>query len=372
MHFNVSKEINSAGNAALRITFYVKRSHERIAKRARIWVASKKDAQERVHKLKGILKKRGMDGLADEVFGKVALPEGRANIGAAAGEFVRAKELAGRAWDSVCDLRSRLRRLAELFPSKFVHEVQARDLQGALERVGKTPQSRLNYFRVWRNFFNWCWRNGLVSQSPMFGVEAPSVERKLPVFASAEGIERLVEAARVDNARSRGFNAARQGVLLPWVLLCFFSGVRPEEAARLRRGWEDFNFDRGEIVLGENVTKVSRVRIVRLSAELAECLQILRERGFAPGFFSRRVFERVRVAAGIKWAPDIGRHSYASYSFALGVPEAELVMDMGNSVAVLRRHYINRLASRSEAERWRGIVPGLLVTLRRHRGRRRG
>lgn len=38
----------------------------------------------------------------------------------------------------------------------------------------------------------------------------------------------------------------------------------------------------------------------------------------------------------------------------VGATEAELAHDMGNSVTVLRSHYINRLVSRAEAEKcWR-------------------
>ena len=44
----------------------------------------------------------------------------------------------------------------------------------------------------------------------------------------------------------------------------------------------------------------------------------------------------------------------AGIKLKLGATEAELAHDMGNSVTVLRSHYINRLVSRAEAERcWR-------------------
>jgi hypothetical protein len=88
-------------------------------------------------------------------------------------------------------------------------------------------------------------------------------------------------------------------------------------------------------------------------------LLALKKRGDIPDYFSRRMLTRARRRAGCGtgcdgWAIDIGRHTYASTRHDLGATEAELAHDMGNSVTVLRDHYINRLVSRAKAERcWR-------------------
>ena len=48
MRFSISREKNSAGTLNFRISFFVKRAHDRKAKRVREWHASKKLASERV------------------------------------------------------------------------------------------------------------------------------------------------------------------------------------------------------------------------------------------------------------------------------------------------------------------------------------
>ena len=86
-------------------------------------------------------------------------------------------------------------------------------------------------------------------------------------------------------------------------------------------------------------------------------LLALKKRGDIPSYFSRRMLTRARRRAGCDcdgWAIDIGRHTYASTRHALGTTEAELAHDMGNSVTVLRSHYINRLVTRDvSAKCWR-------------------
>ena len=183
-------------------------------------------------------------------------------------------------------------------------------------------------------------------------VELPSAERKLPVVLDSWRLAKLVAAIWRD-----GGTRTEPGPMLAHVLLLFFSGVRPEELARLR--WDVFGWDRAEVVLDEATTKISRVRYCRLDPRLARVLLALKGRGDIPSYFSRRMLTRARRRAGCGtgcagWAIDIGRHTYASTRHALGTTEAELAHDMGNSVTVLRSHYINRLVSRAEAERcWR-------------------
>lgn len=146
------------------------------------------------------------------------------------------------------------------------------------------------------------------------------------------------------------------GPMLAHVLLLFFSGVRPEEILKLE--WKQFGWDRGEIVLDEAATKISRVRHSRLDPGLARVLKALSERGDVPGYWSRRMFRRIRARAGCGegngWGADIGRHTYASTRYALGEAEHDLSADMGNSVGVLRNNYINRLVTRDvSVECWR-------------------
>jgi hypothetical protein len=367
MEISIRIEKRADGQMLPRLACFVKRSHETKAKRFRKWHATQKSAEAQKREIQRVLKDKGMDGVADLLLGEAQKPTANRRMTDGAIQiFIDTKRAVEREERTVHDLESRLKPIKAKFGLCEVHLISATDLQQLLNDQAGNAQNKNNYARAWRVFFNWCAKTRIIRESPMDAIEVPNVKRGLPAIAKPWDIARLVIAALKDTSRNGGFRVSAPGVMLPYVLLTFFSGTRPEEAARLAN--EILSKDRDEIVLDEKITKISRVRPVRLMPELTQILRLLIARGFDIGHFSQRVLLRIRKRSAIKWSADIGRHSYASYSFALGVPEAELVADMGNSVPVLRKYYVNRLATRRDAARWRAILPSLLKRLKRDGG----
>lgn len=358
MKIAITPEKRSDGVQRWRLSLFLRWSHEPTAKRYREGFASAAEAEARRRELLSVAARSGMDGVCALVWGdKARAGAACADVGALRGglvslvdSFVAAKERAGRRERTTDNLSSRVGKLAKICGDIPPRQVKPATLQRWLDDSPLSARSRINYAIAWRNFFRWCVRSGHCEQSPMERVELPSAERKLPVVIDSWRLAKLVAAVWRD-----GGTHTEPGPMLAHVLLLFFSGVRPEEIARLR--WDVFGWDRSEVVLDEATTKVSRVRYCRLDPRLARVLLALKKRGDIPGYFSRRMLTRARRRAGCDcdgWAIDIGRHTYASTRHALGATEAELAHDMGNSVTVLREHYINRLVSRADAERcWR-------------------
>jgi hypothetical protein len=61
-------------------------------------------------------------------------------------------------------------------------------------------------------------------------------------------------------------------------------------------------------------------------------------------------------AAGVAWKPNALRHSYASYRFAVTGDAGRVAGELGNSAAVVHRHY-RELVKPAAAERWFAITP---------------
>ena len=359
MRITIAPEFRHDGVQRWRLSVGLRWSHERTPKRYREGFASKEEAEARRREMLAVAARSGMDGVCALVWGdKARVGAASTSVGALrggllalVGEFVAAKEAAGRRERTTVNLTFRVGQLTKICGDVPPRQVNAAKLQRWLDSAPLSARSRINYAIAWRNFFRWCVRSGHCDRSPMERVELPSAERQLPAVLSAYHLSRLVAAAWRD-AGSR----TEPGPMLAHILLLFFSGVRPEEIQKL--SWKQFGWDRGEVVLDEAATKVSRVRHSRLDPRLARVLKVLAERGEVPGYWSRRMFRRIRARAGCGegdgWAVDIGRHTYASTLYALGTAEHDLSADMGNSVVVLRSHYINRLVSRSEAAKcWR-------------------
>ncbi len=64
--------------------------------------------------------------------------------------------------------------------------------------------------------------------------------------------------------------------------------------------------------------------------------------------------------AAVRWRPNALRHSYASYRFAQIGDAGRVAGELGNSAAVVHRHY-RELVKPANAERWFALRPEALA-----------
>lgn len=186
------------------------------------------------------------------------------------------------------------------------------------------PTTIWSRYRYLHAFFAWAERNG-GPPNPIKGFQLPRVTRALPAVLTPGEARLLIR------------QAARVG--MKWYYgLCLFSGLRPDEAKAFDDAWVGNDC----IQIPPTFSKVHQVRTMPLHENLTAIL----EEDRAP--WKRHRDKQAR--AGIPWQLDIGRHSYASYRLVLDGDLERLALHMGNSPAVLRRHYLRQTVSRSEAE----------------------
>jgi integrase len=103
-------------------------------------------------------------------------------------------------------------------------------------------------------------------------------------------------------------------------------------------------------------TKVKRARLVELHSVLLDWLnRVPRDRPLIPVGFSRRLKSYQRCLE-IRWIPDGLRHSFATYWLGVHQNRNRLAELMGNSPAIIGRHYLKPV-SRSEAQRFWVMTP---------------
>lgn len=155
---------------------------------------------------------------------------------------------------------------------------------------------------------------------------------------------------------------------LPSIILGGLCGVRPwemwidprNEEIKPTLEWRHFLWDRKKIDMPPEVAKDRRRRFIPICPAALSLLAPWRAakgpvapRFRAPGVpvdayaFTRKWAE----AAGVPWKNDGWRHSYASYRLAATQNAAALSEEMGNSVAMIRRHYLD-LKHEDEAREW--------------------
>ena len=186
-----------------------------------------------------------------------------------------------------------------------------------------------------------------LAHSPLQDITRPRYSHSgvISYFTVAQ-CQRLLDAAAAQVSRQR------RGVLLPYISLCLFSGLRPQEARRMGEDWSLISLE-NRVAQGF-LPKTGAGRTVELLPPLDGILARCQAAKLAPGSWSRQLIEGIQKEAGLKkaWDNDILRHTYASHHFALHGDLGFLVRNMGNSETVLGQSYINRMVPRSEAEKF--------------------
>lgn len=179
-----------------------------------------------------------------------------------------------------------------------------------------------------------------------------------------EMIERKKVSYQVETYTPDEFDAylkATPGEWLPSLVLMALCGIRPMELfVEVRHAepkptlrWENFLWDRCKVDVPAEVAKDRRRRFVPLCAAALVLLAGWRDaKGFiAPREDAYKFTGKWAKAAGVKWKKDGWRHSYASYRLAVTQNVHALADEMGNSVHMIRTHYLDR-KHEDEAHRW--------------------
>jgi integrase len=162
-------------------------------------------------------------------------------------------------------------------------------------------------------------------------------------------------------------------LLVPYVSLALFAGLRPTELSRLT--WQRIDLKAKTITLGSDVAKMRSKRIVEMSDNLREWLS-----PFAVanppivGTNWRRDFDAIKLAVGFgnpkriskkdkekhpelkPWTQDIMRHTAISFHLARYQHEGRTATWAGNSPDMVQRHY-KGLVTKTQASRFWKILP---------------
>lgn len=255
------------------------------------------------------------------------------------GELLEVKKTRGSSERYLQDLGSRLKRFAGAFQTPISNVVRA-DIQSWLDSLPVGPQSYRNYRRVLHTFFEFSLARQYVFDNPVEGIEQPLVRQGDKAIYTPAEMRGLIKASTED--------------FLPFLAIGGFAGLRSNEIERLQ--WEDIRD--GFITISAGKAKTGSRRIVPIQENLANLiLPHARKIGKVwPGNHNKlsNTLKKVASKAGLKWKPNALRHSYASYRLALIKNEAQVAHELGNSAAIVHRHY-KELVNQQSASDWFSI-----------------
>lgn len=254
-------------------------------------------------------------------------------------EFIAIREADGVSIRYLQDVRSRLGRFAKAFQMDIA-EAETGQIDEWLRSLKVAARSRKNFRILLVALFRFARDRGYLSDDVITAAD------RLPV-PKAEGGE--IEIYTVDEMAALLRHADEH--TLP--VLCFggFAGLRTAEVERMT--WENVKWTQGVIEVGAKTAKNRQRRLVPLLPPLTALLLSDSERA---GLVVGRIKLHLRLrhlaeAAGIKWKHNALRHSFATYRLASEQNAAQLALEMGNSPAMIFRHY-RELTTPQEAKRW--------------------
>ncbi len=243
--------------------------------------------------------------------------------------------------------------LTATFGSRFVSEILPRELDDWLCELDCGQVTRNWYRRMMGIFFSYAFKRGYCTVNPVERVERVKEPAKDIEILTPEQAETLLKAAAPE--------------VVPFIAVSLFAGLRREEVRRL--DWASVHLNRSTPVIevkASNAKTKSR-RVVPIQPNLAAWLKPHAKKSgpVAPDDL-RNLFDDARRKAGfVKPKKEGGaltefknhlRHSYGSYRLPMINNDHQLAMEMGNSPAIIYRHY-RELVHIEDAQRFWNIYP---------------
>lgn len=381
--FHVVEFINPSGDTAFRVTGYkpdgarvrenFKTQEEAISRKAELDIeaanivtttATRMKAtrltDEQIKSAERVFAKigdRSLDDMAEFFLKNYREPVRQMTVTAAFNLFIADRKKQNRRPDTLRNLNGRVGMFSRLHGTKNVSEITFDDCRDFVFRDGTSPRNQINDRLAVSNFLNWCVRRQFATANHMETVDKPAVDTHEPQVLALVDCRKLLAAAR----------NYKDGVLLPYVAVSLFAGLRPAEVGRLT--WDRIDLKEGTITLDGSMAKTRQRRIVKLPENAVDWLLPLAPKhpDFVPAAFQRH-FGRVKHAAGFNgadggndehgrklrpWVQDYMRHTAISMYLARHKHEGEAATWAGNSPNVIHRHYKGLVKEADATEFWK-------------------
>ena len=250
-------------------------------------------------------------------------------------------DLSGR---YLADLRVRLARFAGIFGQRVIATITPAEIDDWLRSLGVGTVTRNTFRRRLIVLFSFAKVRGYLSETPMDHVgrvrEHPG---EIGILTVAE-TERLLKCATFET--------------LPYWAIGAFAGLRRVEIERL--AWSEVDFDGGFIEVKAAKAKTASRRLVtiqeNLRAWLATSYRICTGHICPRNLQEKLNDDREHAGLRLNWPQNALRHSFGSYHLARFNDAARLALEMGNSPAMIFKHY-RELVKPKDARRYWEIKP---------------
>ncbi|MBM4225054.1 MAG: hypothetical protein FJ167_09745 [Gammaproteobacteria bacterium] len=258
-------------------------------------------------------------------------------------ELLALKKSRGASERYLDDLSFRLEKFATAFQCNM-GSVTTAAVQAWLDGQKLSTQSYNNNRRVAHLLCAFAVSRSYAHDNPVAGVDKVKISNgDCEVFTPDEAAKLLASAPED---------------FLPCLALGLFAGIRSAELERL--DWQDIDLKARHIIVGKSAAKTASRRIVPVAENLALWIAPYAARQGRVWPHGRICFHKrqqaTAKAAGVPWKRNAMRHSFASYSIARCNDAGRVAGELGNSAAVIHKHY-RELVTPDAAQKWFATRP---------------
>jgi integrase len=285
---------------------------------------------------------------AVDFFLKHAAPESARSVAEIIAELLAAVRASGRRPRTVAELKWRLEVFGKRFGAVPIMSVTPRDIEAwiAERTAGAGPVTRDNERRGLFRLFAFAVKRNYAERNPVASLERTTIDASAtPSIHTPDEVQKVLAAVATHAPR-----------MIPYYAIGYFAGLRPENELRGLH-WTDIDFKSGLVHVRPETAKKRRERYVDLAPNLAAWLAPHRKES-GPITYTHYSFKKVRKSCGVKWSPDVMRHTFATMHFAANNDAPRTAAQLGHSgnPGVLFNHY-RRLIRPDVAEAFWKLMP---------------
>lgn len=239
-----------------------------------------------------------------------------------------------RTQKEVRQICTRFARSLEGFEDELLRNIDTAKCHEALEKAFRTLPSQRKARRIIHSLFTIAIVNGWCSINPMAGVYLPQHKEK-PIHSLR--IDEVLALLQTAEKPEHKLCAPALGIML-------WAGIRPYEMERLQVG--HINYEDKVITVPAMHAKTGGARQVTMHPVLIHWLRktmsyYYPEAMIVPSSWPTRWAKLRRAAGFVEWAPDVLRHTFASYHLKFFRDTQALQLEMGHTTPeLLRTRYL--------------------------------
>lgn len=256
--------------------------------------------------------------------------------------YLESLKEAGRKERYIEKMKLFLRKLSAFLGNMPIHTVKLADLEEIFFKI--SIKTRPTWKKMTSAFWSWSVRKGYCSQNVAMRLDSTSVEYEVPQILTVEQCRLLL--------------AKCSKTTLPVLVLMLFAGIRPFEAIKV--GWRDVDFEARTIIINATVAKTRSFRKISMSDNLFAWMEFLKNKKLPLPYRRARgqalTAEFAQILDYDSWPRDCLRHTAASMMLEKYQSADKAALELGNSPAILHRHYKN-LVSRKDCKEFWSLFP---------------